>query len=131
MGPNRLGDMQAWRISKTSTRQQSRHSSASKTSSTSSPSLLLWSLEFSDTIIYEPEIRALLGTASHFCEAVALRAVPLGTVLNLGVPTHCMHPAFRFLPKRAGRKGGSCIQGKIAPKVVRIGAVEVDAYDST
>ena len=31
-------------------------------------SLLLSSLELSDTTIYEPWIRALLGTASHFCE---------------------------------------------------------------
>ena len=46
-------------------------------------SLLLSSLELSDnTTIYEPGIRALLGTASHFCEAVVLklRAVPPGTV---------------------------------------------------
>ena len=32
----------------------------------SSPFLLLSSLELSDTKVYEPEIRALLGTASHF-----------------------------------------------------------------
>ena len=31
-------------------------------------SLLLSSLELSDTTIYEPEIRAFLGAASHFCE---------------------------------------------------------------
>jgi len=29
-------------------------------------SLLLSSLELSDTKVYEPQIRALLGTASHF-----------------------------------------------------------------
>jgi len=29
-------------------------------------SLLLSSLELSDTNVYEPQIRALLGTASHF-----------------------------------------------------------------
>jgi len=34
----------------------------------SSSALLLSSLELSDTQVYEPEIRALLGTASHFCE---------------------------------------------------------------
>ena len=33
----------------------------------SSSSLLLSSLELSDTKVYEPQIRALLGTASHFC----------------------------------------------------------------
>jgi len=37
----------------------------------SSSSLLLSSLELSDTKVYEPSIRALLGTASHFCEVVA------------------------------------------------------------
>ena len=35
-------------------------------------SFLLASLELSDTKVYEPEIRALLGTASHFCEVVVL-----------------------------------------------------------
>ena len=49
--------------------------------------LLRSSLELRDATIYEPQMRALLGTASHFCEAVVLklRAVPLGTVLNSGV----------------------------------------------
>ena len=32
--------------------------------------LLLSSVELSDTTICEPEILALLGTTSHFCEAV-------------------------------------------------------------
>jgi len=31
------------------------------------------SLELSDTNVYEPQIRALLGTASHFCEVVVLK----------------------------------------------------------
>ena len=35
-----------------------------------SSSLSLLSLELSDTQVYEPWIRALLGTASHFCEVV-------------------------------------------------------------
>ena len=50
----------------------------------SSSSSLLSSLELSDTTIYEPEIRALLGTASHFCEVVVLklRTVPFGTALK-------------------------------------------------
>jgi len=30
-------------------------------------------LELSDTKVYEPEIRALLGTASHYCRAVCSR----------------------------------------------------------
>ena len=46
-----------------------------------SSSSLLSSLELSDATIYEPEIRALLGTTSLFCEAVVLklRAVPPNT----------------------------------------------------
>ena len=38
----------------------------------SSPSLLS-SLELSDTKVYEPYIRARLGTAAHFCEVVVLK----------------------------------------------------------
>jgi len=38
----------------------------------SSSSLLLSSLELSDTKVYEPEIRTLLGTAAHFCKVVAM-----------------------------------------------------------
>ena len=41
--------------------------------STSSFSLLLSSLELSDTKVYEPYTRALLGAASHFCEVVVLK----------------------------------------------------------
>ena len=40
---------------------------------TVSSSLLLSSLELSDTQVYEPQIRALLGTASHFCKVVVLK----------------------------------------------------------
>ena len=39
----------------------------------SSSFLLLSSLELSDTTIYEPSIRALLGIASHFCECFACK----------------------------------------------------------
>ena len=51
----------------------------------SSSSLLLSSLELSDAKVYESEIRALFGTASHFCEVVVLelRTVPIGTALSL------------------------------------------------
>ena len=50
----------------------------------SSSSLVLSSLELSDTKVYEPSIRARLGTASHFCEAVVLRSrsVPTCTTLS-------------------------------------------------
>ena len=40
--------------------------------SPSSSSLLLSSLELSDTQVYEPQLRARLGAASHFCEVVVL-----------------------------------------------------------
>jgi len=39
----------------------------------SSSSFLLSSLELSDAKVYEPCIRALLGTASEFCEVVVLK----------------------------------------------------------
>jgi len=31
------------------------------------------SLNLSDTRVYEPQIRALLGTAAHFCDVVVLK----------------------------------------------------------
>ena len=40
--------------------------------SVGSSSLLLSSLELSDTQVYEPEIRARLGTAAHFCKVVRI-----------------------------------------------------------
>ena len=42
-------------------------------SSESSSSVLLSSLEMSDAKVYEPYIRARLGTAAHFCEVVVLK----------------------------------------------------------
>ena len=36
---------------------------------------LLSSLELTDTKVHEPQIRALPGTASHFCKGVVLRLV--------------------------------------------------------
>ena len=56
-------------------RRPSRAGGMGKPSSSSSSSLLS-SLELSGTHVYEPYIRALLGTASHFCELVVLK---LGT----------------------------------------------------
>jgi len=38
-----------------------------------SSSLLLSSLELSDTKVYEPYIRARLGTAAHLCEVIVLK----------------------------------------------------------
>jgi len=47
-------------------------------------SWLLSSLELSDSQVYVPEIRALLGAASHFFEEafLTLRTVPVGTALS-------------------------------------------------
>ena len=39
----------------------------------SSSSVLFSSPELSDTRVHEPQLRALLGTASHFCEEVVLK----------------------------------------------------------
>jgi hypothetical protein len=49
-------------------------------------SLLPMSLELSDAKVYEPEMRALLGTASQFCEVVVLepRTVPNGMRATCG-----------------------------------------------
>ena len=49
---------------------------------TSSSSFLLSSLELSNTKVYEPQIRALLGTATHFCQAVVLIFSHTGTTLS-------------------------------------------------
>ena len=37
-------------------------------------------LELSDTKVYEPQIRALIGTAYHYCEAVVLASRPVPTL---------------------------------------------------
>ena len=57
-------------------------------------SLLLSSLELSDTKVYEPSIRARLGTAAHFCEVVVLklRTVPIGLMWH----TLVRFSGFRF-----------------------------------
>jgi hypothetical protein len=63
-----------------------------------SSSLLLSSLEVSDTQVYAPEIRALLGTASHFCETFVLKlrtvggeqvrvTLPAGNIAIASLPT--------------------------------------------
>jgi len=50
-------------------------------------SSLLSSLGLSDTQVCEPSIRALLGTAPHFCQVVVLksRTVPNRTTLSLRI----------------------------------------------
>ena len=52
---------------------------------TSSSSLSLSSLELSDTKVYEPYIRALLGTASHFCEVFVLKSRTVPNIQAGGV----------------------------------------------
>ena len=52
-----------------------------------SSSLLLSSPELSDTKVYESQIRALLRTASHFCEGVVLTS---SSSACLGL-TDCFH----------------------------------------
>ena len=64
----------------------------------SNPSLVRSSLELSYTKVYKPSIRALLGTASHFCEVVASqtpthssREVRPDLSLNIGLQGYLTH----------------------------------------
>ena len=50
-----------------------------------SSSLLLSSLELSDRKVYEPQERALLGTASHFCEVALPRGITAAPRFYIGV----------------------------------------------
>ena len=86
-------------------------------------SLLLSSLELSDTKVYEPYIRALLGTASHFCEggvpqvtgSVQVMSLVTQTVLSSGqsVPHGAVLPgALRRRPARAGGMQASLPEGR-------------------
>ena len=70
--------------------------------STSSSSLLA-SLDLSNTSIYEPQIRALLGTAPHFCQTVVLelRTVPNCTTLSLRI-LRVIRRGARSMYKRGG-----------------------------
>ena len=77
------------------------HGCAARTSSTPQVffCVLLSSLEKK---LYQPELRALLGAASHFCEVVVFksRTVPNGTTLNLGI--------FRVIRRGARTRGPWC-----------------------
>ena len=53
--------------------------------------LSLSSLELSDTHVYEPQIRALLGTASHFCEVVVLSRCACEKLLSLLLVLYYSH----------------------------------------
>ena len=70
----------------------------------SSSSLLLANLELGDTKVYEPSIRALLGTALHFCKIVDLKLISVpNRVEARGSSTRTTSS----LPKLAGE--GRCI----------------------
>ena len=58
-------------------------------------SLLLSSLELSDTHVYAPSIRALLGTALCFCEVVALKLRTRGP----GQATSMLAPKWQTIHK--------------------------------
>jgi len=62
-----------------------------------SSSLLLSSPELGDTKVYAPEIRALLGIASHFYEAVILQLKTLPFFLESGSMTAKQGDARGFL----------------------------------
>ena len=55
-----------------------------------------------DTQHFEPQIRALLGSAPHFCGVVVLelRTVPIGTALNLRVIRRGTHAMYNPPPGR-------------------------------
>jgi len=55
-------------------------------------SSLLSSLELSDTKVHEPQIRALLGTASHFCEEVVGGSCWRGAVPSSRTPASTLNP---------------------------------------
>ena len=67
------------RVERGGRRMKVRDAAADDAAVLSSSNLLLSSLELSDAQVYEPQIRARLGTASHFCEVVVLklRTVPI------------------------------------------------------
>ena len=58
------------------------------------------SLELSDPKVYEPEIRALLGTASHLCEAIVLKRtrIPLSRSWSRATDETSLWRPLPFLP---------------------------------
>ena len=63
-----------------------------------SSSLSLSSLELSDAKVYEPSIRALLGTASHFCEVVSYSEIAFAHG-GLGAPKTCFRSRLNVKPE--------------------------------
>ena len=72
--------------------------------SSSSSSLLLSSLELSDTQVYGPQIRVLLGTASYFCEVVVLKFGPRLAFFDAAVaPAKHIRQTSGLFPGQKGR----------------------------
>jgi len=66
----------------------------------SSPSVLLSSLELIDTKVYEPSVRALLGTASHFCEVVSCHSWAAEVSMMSKPPKTWLFPALALTEER-------------------------------
>jgi len=68
------------------------------------------SLKLSDTRVYEPQIRARLGTTAHFCEVVVLETNTLRQVLldagadANGVKKDTGNAAYTLIPKPRKKK---------------------------
>ena len=67
-------------------------------------SVLLSSSELSDTQVYEPYIRAIIGTASHFCKVVVLN-------LRLDRQVDCPEDTATYV-HRVGRTARNDSKGK-------------------
>ena len=74
-------------------------------------------LQLSDTKVYEPEIRALLGTASHYCEAAVLKSY-MGASLIRNTPP--VRPYSSPMP--GDHKGVGVSYERGAPVEVRLAA---------
>ena len=75
-------------------------------------------LEMSDTKVYEPYIRALLGTASHYCEAVepghaepGLAPDPPTPLMSLPRCQVCEYDAYRFLTDTESHTNSTLVVG--------------------
>ena len=75
-------------------------------------------LKLSDTNVYEPQIRARLGTASHFYQVVVLklRTVPLGTpgekVITVATPSAVLRFTDPWFLEQVRYRGTSLIRNR-------------------
>ena len=93
----------------------------------SSSCLLLSSLQFSDTKVYTPEMRALLKTASHFCKvALKSRTAPNGTTLGSRI-IRVIRLLNLFYSTVAGRRGDRVAVRD--PRYPSLGAPRAAGYD--